>query len=163
MGRVPNFYIRDFDRGILDGERERILRLIKKVIPFALPREVGSTVVEGVVGKQDLDFALRVPADRFYEAQSILDSQFSRNDVHRPVVGYQGYLVHSQLHVLIHLVVEGGVYDDDFDKFITLLTTDSELRTAYNNLKIACNGQSMTDYKRRKKAFIESALAKYRK
>jgi GrpB-like predicted nucleotidyltransferase (UPF0157 family) len=163
MGRVPNFYIRNFDRAILDGERERILRLIKKVISFALPREVGSTAVDGVVGKQDLDFSLRVPASRFYEAQSILDSQFDRNDVHRPVVGYQRYLVHSQLHVLIHLVVEGGYYDSEFDRFIKLLATNSELRIAYNNMKIACNGQSMGEYRRKKKAFIESALTKYGK
>jgi GrpB-like predicted nucleotidyltransferase (UPF0157 family) len=161
MGRVPNFYIRDFDRAILDSERERILRLIKKVIPFALPKEVGSTAVDGVVGKQDLDFALRVPSSRFYEAQSILDSQFDRNDALRPVVGYQRYLVHSKLHVLVHLVVEGGYYDSDFDRFIKLLVTNRELRIAYNNLKIAYNGQSMSEYKRKKKAFIESALAKY--
>jgi GrpB-like predicted nucleotidyltransferase (UPF0157 family) len=163
LGKAGNFYIRDLDRSILHGERERILQLIKKVISFALLTEVGSTAAEGVVGKQDLDFALRVPASRFYEAQGILDSHFDRNDVQRPVVGYQRYRVHSQLDVLIHLVVSGGSYDNDFGRFLEVLVSNNEVRIAYNKLKVAFNGRPMSEYKRAKKAFIESALANYSK
>ena len=140
------------------------MQLIKKVISFALLTEVGSTAAEGVVGKARSGFLLyEVPAGRFYEAQGILDSHFDRNDVQRPVVGYQRYRVHSQLDVLIHLVVSGGSYDNDFGRFLEVLVSNNEVRIAYNKLKVAFNGRPMSEYKRAKKAFIESALANYSK
>jgi GrpB-like predicted nucleotidyltransferase (UPF0157 family) len=160
MRTVDNFYIRYLDRNIMQSERNRIFHLVKQMLPFASVMEVGSTAAEGVVGKQDLDFALRVPAGRFYEAQSILDSHFDRNERQRPVVGHQCYLVHSQLDVSLHLVVSGGNYDNDFERFLQLLLKKSELRLAYNNLKIAWNGRPMNEYRRAKKTFIESALSK---
>ena len=160
LGTVDIFHIRYLDQNILKGERERVLRLIRQVIPFASPMEVGSTAADGVLGKQDLDFAVRVSASRFYEAQCNLDSHFSRIERLQPVVGYQRYFVHSQLDVSIHLIVSGGNHDSEFERFLRLLLTNNRLRIAYNKLKIAWNGQPMNQYRRAKKTFIESALSK---
>jgi GrpB-like predicted nucleotidyltransferase (UPF0157 family) len=144
-------------------ERQRILRLLRETVSFASTMEVGSTAATGVVGKQDLDFALRVPSSRFYEAQSILDTSFRRNLRCKPVVGHQGYSIPSVVDGLAHLVILGGRYDYEFNKFINLLNENIEVRTAYNSLKRIWDGRSMHEYKAAKKTFIESSLRRARR
>lgn len=160
-GPVPAaevFQIRDLDGRTLRDESERILRLIQDVVPYASIMEVGSTAVEGVTGKQDIDFAVRVPLGRFAETRSALDRHFERNDRQLSNSEYQGYLVRSPLDVAIQLIVAKGQHDN-FERFLRLLSSDRELRTAYNHLKSAWHGRPMESYRVAKQAFIDSALS----
>jgi GrpB-like predicted nucleotidyltransferase (UPF0157 family) len=154
---VDIFQICDLDRGTLQAERDRILLDIRAAIPFASIMEVGSTAVDGVVGKQDLDFVVRVPLLRFEEARDILDKRFQRNQQQLSTAEYQGYLIPSFLDAAIQLIVEVGKHDN-FERFLGLLRANGELRRAYNELKVAWNGRSMRGYRLAKESFIESAL-----
>ena len=67
MTQLELFHLRHIDASQLRTERDRVLRLIRKLIPSDSVMEVGSTAIEGIVGKQDLDFVVRVPSHRFDE------------------------------------------------------------------------------------------------
>ena len=120
--------------------------------------EVGSTAVEGVIGKEDLDFLVRVPPDRFGDARIILDRQFERNERQFANSEFQGYRVVSPIGVSIQLTTENGPLDV-FEKFLLRLRSDPALRNAYNDLKLAWNGRPMDDYRAAKGDFIAAALA----
>jgi GrpB-like predicted nucleotidyltransferase (UPF0157 family) len=119
--------------------------------------EVGSTALAGVVGKQDLDFVVRVPSSRFEHSRIALDAQFPRNQRQLCEHGFQGYCVPSQLEAAIQLIVAGSQHDN-FERFLNCLTASTELRQAYNALKIAFDGRPMHEYRLAKSAFIEAAL-----
>jgi GrpB-like predicted nucleotidyltransferase (UPF0157 family) len=152
------FRIREIDRRQLDNERARLLRLVSGAVPFGIVREVGSTALEDLVGKQDLDFVVRVPADRFGHARAALDFHFARNTAQFADEKFQGYRANSVFDAAIQLTVIGGPHDD-FDKFLDRLKGDAALRRAYNELKQAFDGRPMEDYRLAKRAFIEAALA----
>jgi GrpB-like predicted nucleotidyltransferase (UPF0157 family) len=83
------------DRSLLQSEPTRVLNLLRSTIPFANIREVGSTAVEGLLGKQDVDFALSVKAERFDDARLVLDRTFARNDNQLSNAEFQAYVVPS--------------------------------------------------------------------
>ena len=158
MTQIETFRIRRVDASQLQAERERVACLIREAIPSASVMEVGSTAIEGLVGKQDLDFAVRVPSQRFDETRLILDRTFPRNTGQLSNDEYQGYLVPSPLDVAIQLIIEGGRHDN-FEKFLLALRTDPSLRHAYNNLKSAWDGRPMQEYRLAKQRFIDSVLS----
>jgi GrpB-like predicted nucleotidyltransferase (UPF0157 family) len=151
------FRIREIDASTLNSERSRILGALRHAIPFASVMEVGSTALEDVVGKQDLDFAVRVPEARFEDARTILDALFQRKHGQLSNAEYQGYQVTSPLDAAIQLFVSGGPHDT-FETFLRLLASSSVLRRAYNDLKREWHGRPMDGYRLAKQAFIESAL-----
>jgi GrpB-like predicted nucleotidyltransferase (UPF0157 family) len=155
---VEKFHIRDLDLNLLHRERERALSLIRRVVPFASVMEVGSTAIEGVVGKQDLDFVVRVTSNCFGETRSILDQTFPRNDRQLSNEEYQGYVVPSEIDVAIQLIAAQGKYDN-FEKFLQALSADPSLKHAYNELKISWHGRPMEEYRLAKQNFIDSVLS----
>jgi GrpB-like predicted nucleotidyltransferase (UPF0157 family) len=158
LSHVETFYIRDdLDASTLRSESQRVLRLIQGLIPSASVMEVGSTAMEGIIGKQDLDFVVRVGVPQFEKTRSILDKYFSRNDQQLSNAEYQGYIVSSSLDVAIQLIVADGKYDT-FERFLQLLKRDPSVQQAYNDLKVTWNGRSMQEYRLAKQGFIESVL-----
>jgi GrpB-like predicted nucleotidyltransferase (UPF0157 family) len=151
------FHIRDCDLTKLRRESERVQRLIRNIVPGASVMEVGATAVDGLIGKQDIDFVVRVPADDFPTTREALDAAFSRNNNQLSDDKFQGYLVPSEFEVAIQLTISDGPYDV-FEKFLNLLRSRADLRTAYNNLKKDWNGRPMDAYRRAKAEFILSAL-----
>ena len=111
----------------------------------------------GVIGKQDVDFAVRVQAERFATARAILDGLFARDTDQLSNAEFQGYIVPSELDVSVQLFHAGGQYDV-FEAFLGLLGSDESLRRRYNDLKSQWNGRPMRDYRAAKDAFIESVL-----
>ena len=120
--------------------------------------EVGSTAVAGAVGKQDIDFAVRVPAAFFVKTRRCLDAYLERNPDQLSNSEYQGYHVGSNFDVAVQLIVSGGQYDH-FERFLQALNSNSDLVKVYNSLKRKWNGKPMDDYPRAKRAFIEVVLA----
>ena len=152
------FRITDIDPMIIEAERTRALKLIASIIPSQRIHEVGSTAVQGVVGKQDLDFLVLVPKTDFAESRTALDNIFKRSPEQLSNDVYQGYTISSDLDVAIQLTVEGGP-NDTFLAFIDLLRASEVLRNQYNQLKTAFDGQPMNEYRQAKQEFIENALA----
>lgn len=151
------FYIQDIDSNSISMERQKTLVLLSEVIEKKWIHEVGSTAVNGVIGKQDLDFLVLVPSVDFTGARQRLDTQFKRNPSQLSNECYQGYTVESTLDVAIQLTVVDGPYDN-FLKFLERLRAEPELRTQYNQLKRAHHGKSMRRYQDAKATFIHEAL-----
>ncbi len=152
------FRITHIDPSLIDAERTRVLNLIASAVPLERIFEVGSTAVQGVVGKQDFDFLVRVPKAEFEKTRDLLDQHFNRNSEQLSNDVYQGYTVTSDFDVAIQLTVEGGP-NDTFLEFVDLLREDDALRIRYNRLKEAFDGRPMDEYRDAKSEFIENALS----
>lgn len=152
------FHIRNINPSLLASERNRVLQLLKGLTPAGAAMEVGSTAVTGVIGKQDLDFMVRVDKDAFIEVRQTLDKQLERNPDQLSNDEYQGYYVVSPLDVAIQLTVTGSQYDN-FEQFLEALRTDPHLVETYNDLKQKWDGKPMDEYRHAKASFIESVLA----
>ena len=155
---AEKFRINEIDLEALEGERDRVLCLLKACVPSERVHEVGSTAVPGVVGKQDLDFLVLVPPQDFDSARSELDERFARNPDQLSNDVYQGYKVDSDLDVAIQLTIAGGDHDDFLD-FLARLRASASLRAKYNELKQAFDGRDMDEYREAKGAFIERVLS----
>jgi GrpB-like predicted nucleotidyltransferase (UPF0157 family) len=141
----------------LASERDRVLGLLRSAVPEAEVFEVGSTAVEGVIGKGDLDFLVRVAADAFPALLERLDAVLPRNPNQLSNEAYQGYLVPSPLDVAVQATVKGGPYDD-FLAFLDALRADPALIAEYNALKREWHGRPMDAYREAKGAFVARAL-----
>lgn len=151
----------------LPAVRDRVLATIHAALrggAGVAVREVGSTAVDGVIGKGDLDLLVLASPDRFDAVRAALDALFVRNPRQYASAIYQGYTLASGdppggLDVAIQLTVAGGPHDT-FDAFLDRLRQDPALVEAYNALKRRWNGRSMDGYRAEKAAFIEAALAR---
>jgi GrpB-like predicted nucleotidyltransferase (UPF0157 family) len=108
---AARFHIRHIDGAILAAERDRALQLLTSVLPAVDPIEVGSTAVEGVIGKQDIDLALPVPRESFRTVRATLDRHFERDPVQFASDEYQAYVIPSELDVKVQLFLQGGPFD----------------------------------------------------
>jgi GrpB-like predicted nucleotidyltransferase (UPF0157 family) len=142
----------------LPRERDRAIAAVRAVAPHAEVFEVGSTAIEGVVGKQDIDLLVRVALEDFERTRALLDGAFERDAQQLSNELYQGYRVASPLDVALQFTVRGCRYDR-FLLFIEALRDNPERIEAYNALKRRWHGQSMREYRVEKSAFIESVLA----
>lgn len=120
--------------------------------------EVGSAAIPGVLGKQDLDFMVRVQAKDFFDARRDMDAVFGRNPLQLSDDVFQGYIVKSPMDIAVQLLVAGSPYDT-FERFLEALRLDSDLVEAYNALKRKWDGKSMSGYRLAKNVFIESVLS----
>jgi GrpB-like predicted nucleotidyltransferase (UPF0157 family) len=155
---AARFHIRHIDGAILAAERDRALQLLTSVLPAVDPIEVGSTAVEGVIGKQDIDLALPVPRESFRTVRATLDRHFERDPVQFASDEYQAYVIPSELDVKVQLFLQGGPFDS-FSAFVELLKSDPTLAEAYNALKSAWDGRPIKEYRQAKAQFIAEALA----
>lgn len=151
------FRISNLPSKLLQQEREHALILLTQLVPYKFVFEVGSTAVDGMLGKQDLDFLVRVPREHFASTRLLLDDNFARNPHQFSSEIYQGYIIDSELDVAIQLTIEGGPQDTFLD-FLNLLLSNSDLRDQYNQLKQNFDGKPMDIYRDAKRAFIEDAL-----
>lgn len=118
----------------LPQERDRLLAVVRSVVPHAEVLEVGSTAVDGVIGKQDLDILVRVALEDFVRTRSTLDREFARDTQQLSNDIYQGYLVPSTVDAALQLTVSGSRYDR-FTLFLDALRKDPGLVRTYNALK----------------------------
>ncbi len=155
------FRIIEIEQELLEKERAKAISLISIAVPAKYIFEVGSTAVDGLIGKEDLDFLVRVPATEFKSSRAALDACFARNPEQMSNDEYQGYKIASDHDVAIQLTVEGGPYDT-FLKFMDQLRERPDLRRAYNELKRRFDGHAMSEYRDAKRDFVEGVLASRR-
>jgi len=152
------FRLKDVAKDRLDAERQKAMAKLDELLPEGSFMEVGSTAIPGLIGKQDLDFLVRVPQESFEVTRSKLDTAFQRNPNQLSTEIYQGYTVESEMDVAIQLTIENGPHDT-FMEFLELLQTNVDLRERYNDLKREFDGKPMADYRTAKREFIEQNLA----
>jgi GrpB-like predicted nucleotidyltransferase (UPF0157 family) len=156
--RMDRFVIQDLPEALLAYERDRVVGLLRATVPGVDVSEVGSTAVDGAIGKGDLDFLVRPSGSEFVQVRAALDRVLARNPHQLSNEIYQGYTVESALDVAVQLTVAGGPYDN-FHAFIEALRSSAELLGAYNALKRRWHGLSMEEYRLAKGLFVEAALA----
>lgn len=143
----------------LPHERERLLAAVRAAVPHAEVLEVGSTAIDGVIGKQDLDVLVRVVREDFVRTRVRLDREFARDPHQLSNDEYQGYRVPSSIDAALQLTVRQCRYDR-FSPFLDALRNDPGLVRSYNELKRRWHGQAMHDYRAAKAAFIEAVLGR---
>lgn len=141
----------------MSAERDRVIAILKSCVPAEWISEVGSTALEGVIGKQDIDILVLVPEASFLEVRGRLDSTLRRDRNQLSDDQFQGYIFESSLDVAVQLTVKGGTYDE-FHQFLDALRESPNLVDAYNTLKIEYDGKPMAEYREAKSAFIRSVL-----
>ena len=72
------FKINNISHESLDAERNRTKRLITSTMKKTYLYEIGSTAIDGVISKQDLDYLVRVPLADFRSTRRVLDTAFTR-------------------------------------------------------------------------------------
>ena len=159
---IEIFRIQPLQYRLLRMEKVRVIRMVRALIPFAEVKEIGSTAVAGVIGKQDLDVLVKVENNKFELAKSKLDECFPRNLAQLSNNNIQGYSVDSKVEVALQLVVKDSPYDC-FDAFLDALSHDARLREKYNLLKTQWDGKPMEDYRTAKSLFIEAVLTEKRR
>jgi len=141
---------------------EIFISLKKKVhsfLPLARVEHIGSSAIEGMVSKGDLDIFLGVDKEAHTSTLEIIKS-----------FGFeikQGTLRTDELcmlisasypiEVAIQVVANGSVFEN-FLIFRDLLQSDVVLKNEYNQLKESSAGLTEDDYRLKKSAFIENIL-----
>src|SRR5262245_58296373 len=101
------FEIRPKGSAVLAREREHVLNVVRSVLPSAEISEVGSTAVEGAIGKEDVDIAVLVPSEEFEATRITLDNLFERDSQQLSTGSYQGYRASRLWDVAVQLTVKG--------------------------------------------------------
>jgi hypothetical protein len=99
------FHLQNLDPQLIAVERVRVFDLLQDLMPPGSVMEVGSTAITGVIGKQDIDFMVRVHRSEFIKVRDILDRNFRRNPDQLSNNEFQGYCVESSLDVSIQLLI----------------------------------------------------------
>jgi GrpB-like predicted nucleotidyltransferase (UPF0157 family) len=150
-----------------DSARERAKQLFAeaaKSLAAILPPTVdiwhiGATAIPDCLTKGDVDIVVRVPAEDFDTADSILATQFTRNEGSIRTTSFSAFEdATKQPHLGIQLTVVDGPFDF-FHLFIERLQQSPRLIEEYNTLKRLYDGGDMSAYRAAKDAFVERVLA----
>lgn len=134
-------------------------RRFARLMPFGDIEHIGSTSIPGSITKGDLDISVRVPASRFEDALSLLDTCCERHEESHNTEEYQPYLCHIEnQQVGIQLFISGSVYEKRFLFWRDALSNNPRLLEQYNDLKVAYHGRSMSEYRDAKSKFIRTHL-----
>ena len=119
---------------------------------------IGSTAVEGLQTKGDLDILVRVPKDAFMAADAALAARFPRNKGSVRTDDFSAFEVPDEaLPVGIQLAAIDGAFDH-FHLFAAALAAHPALIDGFNEIKQLFDGQPMTDYRAAKALFINAVL-----
>lgn len=135
-------------------------RRLTRWLPRADIQHIGSTAIPGTITKGDLDIVVRVKRTDFAPAAGLLARHYARNTASHRSRSFASFKDdHSRPSLGIQLVVCGSA-TDHFVAFRDRLRADAKLVRRYNALKRRAVGLSMTEYRRRKSAFIERILTR---
>ena len=143
-----------------EAQFEASVRVLRGLLPWAEFHHVGSTAVPGSLTKGDLDIAVRVPQERFGEAEQTLAAAFDRNaesDLTQDFAAFEDGRVEPHLGIQLVAI---GTESDNFHIWAERLQTDEALRSEYDGLKRRHQGGDMAEYRSAKTAFIEKWIRK---
>ncbi|WP_417676463.1 GrpB family protein [Roseibium sp.] len=163
MKDEPAFNLVDTQDASLRAERlfNEVRLLVADAVPIADIRHIGATAVPGCLTKGDLDIVVRVPAEKFEEADQALSLLYPRNFGSIRTTTFSAFEDSARAPQLgVQLVAIDGPHDF-FHQFAEALKASPDLLQAYNELKMEFAGRDMITYRRAKDAFVEKALADY--
>ncbi|MFL5358971.1 GrpB family protein [Archangium sp.] len=137
--------------------REHHARL-SSLLPYADVQHVGGTAIPGARTKGDLDIQVRVPAERFVEADAVLARHYARNEGSDRTPEFASFHDESlPVPLGIQLTAMGGSRDF-FSRARDRLLEHPEWVAEYDALKAKWEGGSMEAYREEKSAFFEKLL-----
>lgn len=137
--------------------REHHARL-SVLLPYADIQHVGSTAIPGARTKGDLDIQVRVPPERFAEAEALLAGHYARNEGSERTPAFSSFQDETlPVPLGIQLTAMGGSHDF-FSRARDLLRADPELVAEYDALKARWEGRPMEAYREEKSAFFAKLL-----
>ncbi|WP_257458949.1 GrpB family protein [Archangium lipolyticum] len=137
--------------------REHHARL-SSLLPYADIQHVGSTAVPGVRTKGDLDIQVRVPKERFAEADALLATRYARNEGSERTPEFASFHDESlPVPLGIQLTAMRGSHDF-FSRARDVLLASPERVAEYDALKERWKGGSMEAYREEKSAFFAKLL-----
>lgn len=163
MSKEDIFKIKTSDPSIMKAEGTRIFSVLETLSLSAETIEVGSSAIDEVIGKEDIDFLVRTVPDQFKKVCAILDDHFDRDVDQLSNEQYQAYKVPSDIDIDIDIALqvtpEGSPYDH-FEAFLEILRQNRATRDSYNQLKRDYDGEPMSQYREAKAAFIMEQLGR---
>lgn len=159
MSKEDIFKIKTIDPLIMKAERTRILSVLETLSLPAEIIEVGSSAIDGVIGKEDVDFLVRTVPDQFKKVCTVFDDYFDRDVNQLSNEQYQAYKVPSDIDISLQVTPEGSPYDH-FEAFLAILRQNRATRDSYNQLKRDYDGEPMSQYREAKAAFIMEQLGR---
>lgn len=160
MTSTELFHLTDHDPDELRTAQFELLARLRAETGFPAIKAVGSTVVAGLIGKGDLDFALGARPGEFEVLRTSLDTMLKRDAAKSSSAQFQPYQVPSEHEATLLLYEVGGSYDV-FEPFMEMMGAEPELRAAYNALKRQWDCKPMDAYREAKSAFLDDALERW--
>jgi uncharacterized protein len=137
--------------------REHHARL-SELLPYADIQHVGSTATPGVRTKGDLDIQVRVPPERFVEAEAVLAGAYARNEQSDRTEDFASFQDETlPVPLGIQLTAMGGPHDF-FSEARDRLRADPARVAEYDALKARWEGGDMRAYREEKSAFFAKLL-----
>ena len=129
------------------------------LLAHAEVEHVGATAVPGCLSKGDLDVLVRVARPEFDASADVLDGALRRSDRNAPTAEYVEYDAATEdVAASVQLVVAGSELDDRFSRLKAILLADPAALAEYNELKMRCEGDTMSAYRQAKAALIDALL-----
>ncbi|HYO53680.1 GrpB family protein [Archangium sp.] len=140
-----------------DAFREHHAHL-SSLLPYADIQHMGSTAIPGARTKGDLDIQVRVPRERFAEAEALLAKHYARNEGSDRTPEFASFQDETlPVPLGIQLTVMGGSHDF-FSRARDQLLAEPERVAEYDALKVRWEGGSMKVYREEKAAFFAKLL-----
>lgn len=159
-GEIVRF--RPWDEVHEEAERAFVLHrtVLLALLPSADVQHVGGTATPGVRTKGDLDIQVRVPPERFEDADRLIATRYARHPLNEKSAAWSSFEdLSGSVPVGVQLTVIGG----DTDFFVPAreaLRLSSELSAALDRLKASFEGRSMDEYRNAKELFFKDVLAR---
>jgi GrpB-like predicted nucleotidyltransferase (UPF0157 family) len=135
---------------------EELAARISTALPDAVVEHIGSSAVDEVVSKGDLDVFVGVEQTSFESCLTILEGLGFK--IKEGSLRTESLCPFEVFGHAIDVGVQLVALNSKFEFFRTFLARDDTLREQYNNLKLSCAGMSQDDYRHRKSEFIEAFL-----
>ena len=132
---------------------------LSALLPHAEVEHVGATAVPGCLSKGDLDVLVRVARPVFEASAVVLDGALHRSDRNAPTAEYVEYdAAVEDVAASVQLVAAGSELDDRFSRLKAILLADPAALADYNELKVRCEGGTMSAYRLAKAELIDALL-----
>jgi uncharacterized protein len=146
----------------VQGGAERAFALHRTVILSLVPavdvQHVGGTSTPGVRTKGDLDIQVRVPPERFAEADRALATRYTRHPLNERTPAFSSF---EDLSGIVPVGVQLSAIGGPTDFFVQAreaLRLSSEAAARYDRLKASFEGRSMDEYRKAKELFFNELL-----
>lgn len=138
---------------------EELAQVLAIAFPSAHIEHIGSSSVEGLVSKGDLDIYLSVPLENHSDAVNKLEEMgyVVKEDTHRDDELCMMILPDQEIDTAIQIVAKGSRFENFLD-FKYSLQSNPLLREEYNQLKRDSASLDEESYRLKKAAFIEKVL-----